>query len=54
MIFFVLGIIDILGGTIIYFSQSVIFFSITKYLGLFLILKGIWSIISDIFALLQK
>jgi uncharacterized membrane protein HdeD (DUF308 family) len=54
MIFFILGIIDILGGTIIYFSQSVIFFSIAKYLGLFLIFKGVWSLVSDIIALLQK
>ena len=51
MIYFILGLIDVLGGAIIYFSPSIVLFSIMKYFGLFLICKGVWSIISDVIAL---
>jgi uncharacterized membrane protein HdeD (DUF308 family) len=54
MIIFILGLLDILGGTIIIFSKSVLFGVFAKYVGIVLLIKGTWSIIAQINYIVQK
>lgn len=48
MIIFILGLIDILGGIIILLSPGIFLIEVMKYVGIILLLKGIWSVIMDL------
>jgi len=48
VIFALLGIIDLIAGIIIVFSSELVLQPIAKYVGLILIAKGIWSLITGL------
>jgi uncharacterized membrane protein HdeD (DUF308 family) len=48
MIFFILGLVDLVAGIIIVFSPSIALSFVMKYVGYVLIIKGVWSVVSDL------
>jgi uncharacterized membrane protein HdeD (DUF308 family) len=47
VLFLLIGIIDLLAGGIIVFSEELILSEVAKYVGIALIIKGIWTIITS-------
>lgn len=47
-LFLILGSIDILGGVGIVFASQLVLAGIAKYIGIALILKGIWSMATSL------
>lgn len=48
VIFLVFGFLDLLAGLILTFSGNLVLGDIAKFIGLVLVLKGIWTIITSL------
>ncbi|MEM5793935.1 MAG: hypothetical protein QXS48_03270 [Candidatus Aenigmatarchaeota archaeon] len=47
ILFIIFGIIDLLGGIVLTFGSVTFLPQIAKYIGLFLIAKGLWTLITS-------
>lgn len=46
--FFVLGLIDVIAGLLIIITENLFLSNIAKYIGIIILIKGIWSIITSL------
>jgi uncharacterized membrane protein HdeD (DUF308 family) len=46
--FFLLGLIDVIAGLLIIITENLFMQNIAKYIGIIILIKGIWSIITSL------
>jgi uncharacterized membrane protein HdeD (DUF308 family) len=46
--FFLLGLIDVIAGLLIIITENLFMPNIAKYIGIIILIKGIWSIITSL------
>jgi|GEM_PF-5560788 len=46
--FFLLGLIDVIAGLLIIITENLFLSNIAKYIGIIILIKGIWSIITSL------